>query len=109
MQLVMAVAACVTVVPLVLTSFLDLGRLQRWAERARAEAQQGFCSSQGCLEEPLLPKDEAEGGRGGVSGHDILVEDAAMGHWEADAAAAFSVQAATLIRETTGGGGDGGC
>lgn len=87
----MMVGMVIAVIPLVLIFYLDLERLQRWKEQHLAPARAEATSSE-CIEEPLLLKAAAGDSRAGLTGHDILVQDAAMGHWEADASAGFHVQ-----------------
>ena len=94
-QLVMMVGVLIAIIPLVLIFYLDLERLQRWKEQHVATAQAEATSSE-CIEEPLLPKAPAGDSRAGLTGHAILVQDAAMGHWEVDASAGFHVQQGLL-------------
>lgn len=92
--MVMLVGIVVSLVPLLLVFFLDLKRLEQWKEGNLGV--EGPSTSSGRLEEPLLPK--AAPGRPSreITGRDILVEDGVMGHWEADASAAFYVQRGVL-------------
>lgn len=95
--MVMLVGIVVSLVPLALVCFLDLHKLEQWKEANLAAEQRPGCSS-GCLEEPLLPK--AAPGRPSreITSREILAEDGAMGHWEADAAAAFGAQRCLLVQ-----------
>eukprot|EP00892_Ulva_mutabilis_P000426 jgi/Ulvmu1/10384/UM061_0068.1 len=116
-RLMMVVALLISIIPVVLVCFLDLKKLQRWKERNseapgdaaatavcrgghQAPEEEGDVEGAGEAQEPLLPMTAPPRPVHGLTGREILVEDAAMGHWEGDAAAGFAVQVGLLARET---------